>query len=85
MTTNKPEVAMTLLGGEQLIRLSDYERLQADHERLRAEREKLRNIISDLKEWDCDVSGGFLSIPLDLRRRMQEAIDAATQETSRDD
>lgn len=39
--------------------------------------ERLRCIISDLKDWDCDVSGGFLSIPLDLRRRMQEAIDAA--------
>lgn len=32
MTTNKPEVVMTLLGGEQLIRLSDYERLQADRD-----------------------------------------------------
>lgn len=30
--TNKPEVAMTLLGGEQLVRLSDYEELQAVHE-----------------------------------------------------
>lgn len=28
--------------GEPLIRLSDYERLQADHERLQAECEKLR-------------------------------------------
>ena len=53
-----------------LVRISDYEALQA-------ECEKLRSIISDLKDWDCDVMGGFLSIPVDLRRRMQEAIDAA--------
>lgn len=46
-------------------------------ERAEAENKRLRCIISDLKDWDCDVSGGFLSIPLDLRRRMQEAIDAA--------
>ena len=51
---------------------------------LQAECEKLRCIISDLKDWDCDVSGGFLSIPVDLRRRMQEAIDAARQEPSHD-
>lgn len=125
MTTNKPEVVMTLPGGEQLIRLSDYEALEAEFERLtryckngidcfanpcerhsgertppfpeffekyggqclicvvdnnkalQAERDKLRCIISDLKDWDCDVRGGFLSIPVDLRRRMQEAVDRA--------
>jgi hypothetical protein len=38
--------------------------------------ERLRSILIDLKDWDCDVSGGFLSIPMGLRRRMQEAIDA---------
>ena len=32
--TNKPEVVMTLLGGEQLVRLSDYEALQAECEQL---------------------------------------------------
>lgn len=104
MTTNKPEVVMTLLGGEQLVRLSDYEALQAAHEEeifcvrqdrdahfgelmraleqvdaMKAECEKLRSIISDLKSWDCDVSGGFLSIPVDLRSRMQEAIVGAMQ------
>src|SRR5690606_23160862 len=52
----------------------------AERDSLRAECEKLRSIISDLKDWDCDVSAGFLSIPVYLRRRMQEAIDAAMQE-----
>lgn len=49
----------------------------AHYECAMREIERLRCIISDLKDWDCDVSGGFSSIPLDLRRRMQEAIDAA--------
>jgi hypothetical protein len=44
--------------------------------RLRAEVERLRSIISDIKDWDCDVSGGFLSIPVGLRRRMQDALAA---------
>jgi hypothetical protein len=57
-------------GVTQPVRYEDYEALQA-------ECEKLRSLIHDIKEWDCDVDGGFLSIPLDLRRRMQEAIDAA--------
>lgn len=78
MTTNKPEVVTVYLmdtGLTDLVRLNDYEALQA-------ECEKLRSIISDLKDWDCDVSGGFLSFPVDLRRRMQDAIDAATQGAS---
>lgn len=54
---------------EELIRLRDYEALQA-------ECEKLRCIISDIKDWDCDVSGGFLSIPVGLRRRIQDALAA---------
>ena len=72
-----PEVAQALI---------DYARaaIKADRQRrnkaLQAECEKLRSIISYLKSWDCDVSGGFLSIPVHLRRRMQEAIDAALQE-----
>lgn len=117
---------------EPLIRLSDYEALQAEYDRLirycknglecfanpcerhsgertpplsefferyggqclicvvdnnktlQAECEMLRCIINDLKDWDCDVRGGFLSIPLYLRRRMQEAIDAARQEPGHD-
>lgn len=58
--------------------------VECDIEPLMVENEKLRCIISDLKDWDCDVSAGFLSIPVHLRRRMQEAIDAARQETSHD-
>lgn len=57
-------------------------KLQAKCEHYKAECENLRSIISDLKDWDCDVSGGFLSIPVDLRRRMQEAIDGAMQEVT---
>lgn len=56
--------------------MGDYVEWEA-YEALQAERDKLLSIISDLKDWDCDVSGGFLSIPLYLRRRMQKAIDAA--------
>lgn len=41
--------------------------------------ERLRSIISDIKDWDCDVRGGFLSIPVDLRRRIQNAIDHASR------
>jgi hypothetical protein len=51
--------------------------ISAAIESLQAECEKLRSLIHDIKEWDCDVDGGFLSIPLDLRRRIQKAIDAA--------
>lgn len=58
--------------------------LQADYQRLQAERDKLLSIISDLKDWDCDVRGGFLSIPIELRRRMQEALDSARHEPGHD-
>jgi len=87
MKTNKPKVfglEVSAYGSSPLIRLSEYEALQAECEHYKAKREELRSIISDLKDWDCDVSGGFLSIPVDLRRRMQEAIDAAMQEASHD-
>ena len=47
-----------------------------------AEIGRLRSIIIDLKDWDCDVSGGLLSIPLDLRRRMQDALAAHPQPAS---
>jgi len=47
--------------------------------------ERLRSILIDLKDWDCDVSGGFLSIPVGLRRRMQEAIDAAMEKENSND
>lgn len=43
-----------------------------------AENKRLRSIISDIKDWDCDVRGGFLSIPVGLRRRIQDAL--ATQQ-----
>lgn len=103
---DRKEAAAYCEDGEEpvaLIRLSDYEALQAEYrileselatvkkvaygnvdlldecEKLRAECEKLRSIISDLKGWDCDVRGGFLSIPVDLRSRMQEAIVGAMQ------
>lgn len=50
--------------------------LLEERDALDAENEQLRCIISDLKDWDCDVRGGFLSIPVDLRRRMQDALAA---------
>lgn len=53
--------------------------LLEEREALQAECERLRSILIDLKDWDCDVSGGFLSIPVDLRRRMQEALAAAPE------
>ena len=58
------------------------EALLEERDQLAAENARLRSILIDLKDWDCDVSGGFLSIPLYLRRRMQEAIDAAIQRES---
>jgi len=53
--------------------------LLAERDALNAENERLRCIISDIKDWDCDVSGGFLSIPVGLRRRIQNALAAYRQ------
>lgn len=87
MTTNKPEVKRydCTSGSAQYCygcytmeedEMGDYVEWEA-YEALQAEVERLRCIISDLKDWDCDVRGGFLSIPIELRRRMQEAVDRA--------
>lgn len=76
MTTNKPEVEMTLIGGEQLVRLSDYERLQAETERLQAEREKLRTAMIEAKPYiDHYMYGG--SIYREPAAKAVALIDAA--------
>lgn len=51
----------------------------ANNKALQAENEQLRSILIDLKDWDCDVRGGFLSIPAGLRRRIQEVLAAYRQ------
>jgi len=58
---------------------AEIEALRAERDVLNAENERLRCIISDIKDWDCDVSGGFLSIPVGLRRRIQNALAAYRQ------
>lgn len=55
-------------------RCSEYRK---EAEALQAENEKLRDIVSDINDWHFGVGGGFLSIPVSLWRRMQDAIDAA--------
>lgn len=55
--TDKPEVAMTLPGGEPLIRLSDYQRLQAEYEKLR----KGLNAVQDLIDSSYGVAGLHLN------------------------
>lgn len=64
---------------EHLAGNAEIERLRGENEALQVERDKLCSIISDIKDWDCDVSGGFLSIPVGLRRRMQDALAAYRQ------
>lgn len=94
MTTNKPEVKRydcTSSGFQYCYgcytmkedEMGDYVEWET-YEALQAECEKLRSILIDLKDWDCDVRGGFLSIPVDLRRRMQEALDSARHEPGHD-
>lgn len=66
-------------GDAYLIAACDPDTIRAlleELDTLRTESERLRSILIDLKDWDCDVRGGFLSIPLYLRRRMQEVLAA---------
>lgn len=64
MTTNKPEVVMTMLGGEQLVRLGDYEALQAECEKLRKDAEFGRSVLSKREPGKvygchCDLEEGM--------------------------
>lgn len=77
----QPNALRWLFPVDQRERVQDYARANVSHATapLQAEIERLRSILIDLKDWDCDVGGGFLSIPVGLRRRMQEVLAAAPE------
>jgi|LSQX01.1.fsa_nt_gb hypothetical protein len=56
--TNKPEVVMTLLSGEQLVRLIDHEKLAARCEKLRKDTVLGRYVLAKREPDGCVIDSG---------------------------